>query len=354
VTLLRTTPRRRLVRRRRAVSPCEGSTRHFDPETPRRPPLGCVRGPLCDFSPVSRLEPKTSGWLHKGPQLWSRSGRSPRRASTSRTIPLVRGERVILDSDLAELYGVETKALVQAVKRNISRFPADFMFQLTAEERTMLRSQSVTSGSWGGRPYAPYAFTEQSVAMLSSVLRSPRAIAVNIEIMRTFVRLRVMLSTHADLARKLAQLEKKYDSQFRMVFDAIRELMTPPSGWAPSRSRARLRCSHHSRVTRNRTSAGRRSTRCHRRLSPKGLTRHCRARGALRWTEVWCGHAATPASSIAASAARRRRRRPRRTRLLRGDRPVACGRRASRGPRRCGSWRGGSCSSGARGGRVVG
>jgi hypothetical protein len=121
----------------------------------------------------------------------------------------------MLDADLAELYGVETKALVQAVKRNASRFPTDFMFQLTGEELGILRSQFVISRSWGGRRYAPYAFTEQGVAMLSSVLRSPRAIAVNIEIMRTFVRLREMLSTHVDLARKLSVLERKYDSQFR-------------------------------------------------------------------------------------------------------------------------------------------
>jgi hypothetical protein len=103
------------------------------------------------------------------------------------------------------------------------------MFQLSGEELGILRSQFVTSRSWGGRRYAPYVFTEQGVAMLSSILRSPRAIAVNIEIMRTFVRLREMLSAHADLARKLATLEKKYDSQFRVVFDAIRELMTPPA-----------------------------------------------------------------------------------------------------------------------------
>jgi hypothetical protein len=148
-----------------------------------------------------------------------------------RKILLVRGERVLLDADLAELYGVETKALIQAVKRNPARFPSDFMFQLTGDELGNLRSQTVTSSAaaHGGRRYAPYAFTEQGVAMLSSVLRSPRAVAVNIEVMRTFVRLREMLSTDADLARKLATLEKKYDSQFRMVFDAIRELMTPPA-----------------------------------------------------------------------------------------------------------------------------
>jgi hypothetical protein len=119
---------------------------------------------------------------------------------------------------------------VRAVKRNASRFPSDFTFQLTADEVTNLRYQTGTSSSaHGGRRYAPYAFTEQGVAMLSSVLHSPRAIAVNIEIMRTVVRLRELLSTHTDLARKLAALEKKYDSQFRMVFDAIRELMTPPA-----------------------------------------------------------------------------------------------------------------------------
>lgn len=145
-----------------------------------------------------------------------------------RKILLLRGERVMLDADLAELYGVETRALLQAVKRNAERFPADFMFQLTMEELANLKSQTVIS-SWGGRRFQPYAFTEQGVAMLSSVLRSKRAIAVNVEIMRTFVRLREMLATHADLSRKLTALEKKYDAQFRAVFDAIRELMTPPS-----------------------------------------------------------------------------------------------------------------------------
>jgi hypothetical protein len=144
-------------------------------------------------------------------------------------ILLLRGERVLLDAALAELYGVETKALVRAVKRNASRFPSDFMLQLTADGVANLRYQLATSSSaHGGRRYAPYAFTEQGVAMLSSVLHTPRAVAVNIEVMRAFVRLRAMLSTHADLARKPATLEKKYDSQLRMVFDAIRELMTPP------------------------------------------------------------------------------------------------------------------------------
>jgi ORF6N domain len=130
---------------------------------------------------------------------------------------------------LAELYDVEPRALVQAIKRNIERFPEDFMFQLSAGEFANLKSQIVTS-SWGGlRRAAPYAFTEQGVAMLSSVLNSKRAVLVNIEIMRAFVRLRQILGAHADLARKLAALERKYDSQFKAVFDAIRELMTPPS-----------------------------------------------------------------------------------------------------------------------------
>jgi hypothetical protein len=143
-------------------------------------------------------------------------------------ILIIRGEKVILDRDLSVLYGVEPKVLIQAVKRNRVRFPADFMFQLNRTECTCLRSQFVTSNGHGGRRYRPYAFTEQGVAMLSSVLRSTQAVQVNIEIMRAFVRLRRMLSTHADLARKLDALEKKYDAQFRVVFDAIRELMKPP------------------------------------------------------------------------------------------------------------------------------
>jgi len=141
---------------------------------------------------------------------------------------MLRGHKVMLSPDLAELYEVEPRALVQAVKRNIERFPADFMFQLNAREFEHLKSQFVIS-SWGGlRRAAPYAFTEQGVAMLSSVLRSKRAVLVNVEIMRAFVRLRQMLTAHADLARKLAALEKRYDAQFKVVFEAIRELMTPP------------------------------------------------------------------------------------------------------------------------------
>ena len=144
-----------------------------------------------------------------------------------RKIYIIRGQKVMLDSDLAELYNITTKVLVQAVKRNLRRFPADFMFQLTNQEVAVLRSQFVTS-SWGGRRYVPYAFTEQGVAMLSSVLNSDRAVDVNIQIMRTFVKLREMIASHKDLARRLDELEKKYDAQFKVVFDAIRQLMTPP------------------------------------------------------------------------------------------------------------------------------
>ena len=134
----------------------------------------------------------------------------------------------MLSFDLAALYGVEPKALVQAMKRNIDRFPEDFMFQLTDQEFRNLKSQIVTS-SWGGmRRAKPYAFTEQGVAMLSSVLRSKRAVQVNIAIMRAFVRSRELLAGHQDLARKLAEIEKKYDAQFKVVFDAIRNLMKPP------------------------------------------------------------------------------------------------------------------------------
>jgi phage regulator Rha-like protein len=145
-------------------------------------------------------------------------------------ILLIRGEKVMLDSDLAKLYGVPVKTLLQSVKRNRERFPDDFMYQLTAKEFTVLKSQIVTSKiGRGGRRSAPYAFTENGVAMLSSVLRSKRAVAVNIEIMRTFTRMRQLLASHTELARRLDDLEKKYDKQFSVVFDAIRQLMTPPT-----------------------------------------------------------------------------------------------------------------------------
>src|SRR6266478_2241469 len=142
---------------------------------------------------------------------------------------MLRGHKVMLSPDLADLYEVRPKALVQAVKRNLERFPAHFMFQLSPGEFENLKSQFVTS-SWGGlRRAAPYAFTEQGVAMLSSVLRSKRAVLVNVEIMRAFVRLRQWMASHVDLARKLDSLEKKYDAQFKIVFDAIRQLMAPPA-----------------------------------------------------------------------------------------------------------------------------
>lgn len=149
-----------------------------------------------------------------------------------RKIFLIRGQKVMLDSDLAELYHVETKILNKAVKRNELRFPKDFMFRLTAEEMEFLRFQFGTSKSGsGGRRYLPYAFTEQGVAMLSSVLNGDRAILVNVAIMRTFVKLREVLSTHKDLAHKLEQLEKKmerHDEEISGIFDAIRQLMAAP------------------------------------------------------------------------------------------------------------------------------
>ncbi len=180
-------------------------------------------------------------------------------ARIEQRILLLRGEKVLLDSDLAELYGVETKVLNQAIQRNLERFPEDFMFRLSTEEfRFILKSQIVTSSvgireiskekrqnlksqivtsSWehGGRRKLPYAFTEQGVAMLSSVLRSKRAVQVNIAIMRAFVQLRQMLASHADLARKLTALESKYDQQFRVVFDAIRALMNEKQKPRPKR-----------------------------------------------------------------------------------------------------------------------
>jgi hypothetical protein len=148
--------------------------------------------------------------------------------SVDQRIQLLRGERVLLGPDLAALYGVELRALTQAVKRNRGRFPSDFCFRLRSSEWANLKSQIVIS-SWGGsRRALPHAFTEQGVAMLSSVLRSRRAVAVNVEIMRAFVRFRRSLAGHADLARRLDQLEQKYDGQFGQVFDALRALMVPP------------------------------------------------------------------------------------------------------------------------------
>jgi ORF6N domain len=149
-----------------------------------------------------------------------------------KSIFMMRGQKVILDSVLAGLYGVETRSLVQAVKRNLKRFPPDFMFQLSEDEFGALRSQFVISKGKGGRRYYPYAFTEQGVAMLSSVLHSDRAIEVNIAIMRVFVRLREMMAAHKELALKLRELEGRiqdHDEQIVAIFDAIRQLMAPPA-----------------------------------------------------------------------------------------------------------------------------
>lgn len=147
-----------------------------------------------------------------------------------KSILVVRGEKVMLDRELASLYRVSTRVFNQAVKRHKDRFPPDFMFQLTMEEAQALRSrsQSVILKRGQNIKYRPYAFTEHGILMLSSVLNTERAVQVNIEIMRTFVRLRRMLASNAELARKLEELEKKYDAQFKVVFDAIRQLMTPP------------------------------------------------------------------------------------------------------------------------------
>jgi phage regulator Rha-like protein len=152
-------------------------------------------------------------------------------ARIDRSILLIRGHKVMLDADLAHLYGVTTFNLNKAVKRNLDRFPQDFMFQLTAEEAAALRFQiGISKIGRGGRRYLPYAFTEQGVAMLSSVLRSKRAVQVNIEIMRAFVRLRQILSSNKELARKLKELERRigaHDQQIQAVFQAIRQLMAP-------------------------------------------------------------------------------------------------------------------------------
>jgi phage regulator Rha-like protein len=147
------------------------------------------------------------------------------REAIERKIYLIRGQRVMLDSDLAELYGVEVKQLKRQVRRNIDRFPADFMFQLSKEEDDSLRCHFGTLKRGEHSKYLPYGFTEQGIAMLSSVLNSKRAVQVNIAIMRAFVKLREMIASHKDLARKLDELEKKYDSQFQIVFEAIRQLM---------------------------------------------------------------------------------------------------------------------------------
>jgi len=147
-----------------------------------------------------------------------------------RRILLARGQKVLLDSDLASLYGVTTKRLNEQVKRNIDRFPEDFMFQLTADEHDALRSQIATlkTGRGQHRKYPPFVFTEHGAIMAASVLNTSQAIEMSVYVVRAFVRLREILTTHKELARKLDDLEKKYDDQFRVVFDAIRQLMAPP------------------------------------------------------------------------------------------------------------------------------
>jgi ORF6N domain-containing protein len=143
-------------------------------------------------------------------------------------ILMIRGERVILDSDLASLYGGDTRSLIQALKRNSRRFPADFVFQLTQSEFDSLRSQIVISKGRGGRRSLPYAFTEHGAIMAANVLNSERAVAASVQVVRAFVRLRQMVISHQELARKVEQLERKYDAQFKVVFDAIKALMKPP------------------------------------------------------------------------------------------------------------------------------
>ena len=147
-------------------------------------------------------------------------------------ILFLQDKKVMLDMDLAELYRVETKQLKRAVRRNIDRFPKDFMFLLTKEEFNNLRCHFGTS-SWGGTRYLPMAFTEQGIAMLSSVLKSNCAIKVNIQIMRAFVKLRKLISSHKELLNKIEKMEKKYDYQFKIVFEAIRQMMTPPEKVKP-------------------------------------------------------------------------------------------------------------------------
>lgn len=146
-------------------------------------------------------------------------------------IVVIRGQKVLLDSDLANMYGVETKALIRAMKRNIERFPDDFMFQLDPQEFAALRAHFGTASEWGGRRTPPYAFTEQGVAMLSGVLRSPRAVEVNLAIMRAFVQLRQLISSNVDLARRLDELEtvvRSHGDQFQAVFETFRQLLEPP------------------------------------------------------------------------------------------------------------------------------
>jgi len=197
-------------------------------EQPTRAPIG--QGTLSP-SRHSMLRPRPPS--NPGTLPLNRSSAPIPLERIQRAILLIRGERVLLDADLALLYGVSTGNLNKAVKRNLDRFPPDFMFQLSSEEAENLRFQTgISNSDYGGRRYLPYAFTEQGVAMLSSVLRSQRAAQVNVAIMRAFVQLRQALAGHAELARKLAELERRlegHDQAIKSLFDAIRELMTPPA-----------------------------------------------------------------------------------------------------------------------------
>ena len=193
----------------------------------------------CQFSGDSDGYPLKPGQCTQLPESSLAEPTTTSTVSVERSILTIRGQRAILDLDLAHMYQVETRVLIQSVRRNMKRFPPDFLFRLSYQEFAPLISQIVISNTRGGRRSLPYAFTEQGIAMLSSVLHSDCAITVNIEIMRAFVRLRQILSSDIELARKLAALEQKYDSQFRVVFDAIRALMKPistdnrPIGFGP-------------------------------------------------------------------------------------------------------------------------
>jgi len=189
---------------------------------------GAFPPPLDTFVSLSR---NISGYLPISPLF----GEAAVTSRIESFIYIIRDERVMLDKDLATLYQVETKALVQAVQRNRNRFPPDFMFQLSIQEFTALRSQFVTSKGRGGRRTAPYAFTEHGVAMLSSILRSERAVEINIEVIRAFVKLRQLVASNAELANRLNHLEQRYDSQFKVVFDAIRQLMSETTQVPPKR-----------------------------------------------------------------------------------------------------------------------
>jgi hypothetical protein len=185
-------------------------------------------GAACPFDCIEGLSDAKLNFMSPSSTTATERGLIPLEA-IERRIYLIRGHKVMLDSDLAELYEVTTKRLNEQVKRNRGRFPTDFMFQLNAEESRHLRSQIATSKTGrGGRRYQPYVFTEHGALMLASVLNSEAAIRASIQIVRTFIRLRELLATHHDLAQKLEQMEEKYDAQFKAIFEVIEQLMEPP------------------------------------------------------------------------------------------------------------------------------